>query len=100
MRSIIQNDNHEHITIASSLPLAQHHSAEHRANTLHFFMILAIKNARFCHTLLPDFAIKNCLNLLGKVVGDGGQEHGQQHQTAQGGQNPHEAGDCRSTWIY
>jgi hypothetical protein len=38
--------------------------------------------------------------LLGKVVGDGGQEHGQQHQTAQGGQNPHEAGDCRSTWIY
>jgi len=63
-------------------------------------MILAIKNARFCHTLLPDFAIKNCLNLLGKVVGDGGQEHGQQHQTAQGGQNPHEAGDGRSTWIY
>ena len=48
--------------------------------------------ARFCH--------KNCLNLLGKVVGDGGQEHGQQHQTAQGGQNPHEAGDGRSTWIH
>ena len=62
-------------------------------------MILAIKHAIFCNTLLPTFAIF-CLNLLGKVVGDGGQEHGQQHQAPQGGQNPHEAGDGRSTWIH